>query len=101
MAPKPDFFSETVADPKEAADEEPADVKEEEEVEEVFKPKAKKYNTKFAGLGGGSTCKKCGKGVGFADKVKALGGDWHKDCFRCSTCSMMLRQGEWRENKSN
>jgi len=61
-------------------------------------PRVFQYNSKFANLGGGSTCRKCGKSVGFADKIKALGGEWHKDCFRCSTCSVVLRQGEWREH---
>ncbi|GBG27053.1 SH3 domain-containing kinase-binding protein 1 [Hondaea fermentalgiana] len=55
-----------------------------------------KYNAKFANLGGGSRCATCGKIVGFADKVKALGKEYHTNCFRCSTCSVVLRQGEWR-----
>jgi len=33
---------------------------------------------------GGATCLKCGKTVGFAEKIVALGGAWHKGtCFTC------------------
>jgi len=57
-----------------------------------------KYNSRFANLGGGSRCANCGKIVGFADKVKALGKEYHTNCFRCATCSVVLRQGEWRSH---
>jgi hypothetical protein len=43
-------------------------------------------NKKFAGLGGGAGCRKCGKIVGFADKVKAVGTVWHTNCFRWVDC---------------
>lgn len=56
------------------------------------------YNKKFANLGGGARCKKCDKTVGFADKVAAVGSFFHKECFQCATCSVVLRQGEWREH---
>ena len=60
-----------------------------------------KYNAKFKGLGGGKGCKKCGKPVGFADKVRALNADWHKECFVCSTCNKVLRQGNYKDNKGS
>jgi hypothetical protein len=75
---------------------------EEPEAELVNSKKSNfKYNAKFQALGGGNKCAKCDKTVGFADKVAALGKMYHKECFRCSTCSMVLRQGEWCENNNN
>jgi len=67
---------------------------------EAAAKKGRKYNSRFAHLGGGARCRKCDKIVGFADKVSALNSTWHKDCFRCSTCSMVLRQGQWREHNN-
>mmetsp|Transcript_16571 Transcript_16571/g.18756 ORF Transcript_16571/g.18756 Transcript_16571/m.18756 type:complete len:483 (-) Transcript_16571:966-2414(-) len=61
---------------------------------------AKKVNSKFAHLGrGGETCKVCGKAVGVASRVKALGNFYHKECFTCSTCSKILRQGDFVDHK--
>jgi len=87
----------------EAADEEPLLIQEEASDKRGGKPKGKqyKYNSKFANLGGGSKCAKCNESVGFADKVKALNAEWHTNCFTCSTCSVVLRQGEWRDGKGN
>jgi len=79
---------------------------EEEEEEEEVEPerdteKKFAYNKKFAKLGGGEKCKVCGKSVGYAEKVKAANAIYHKDCFRCSTCSNLLMGGQFREHKGH
>lgn len=49
--------------------------------------KGKSYAAKKFDLGGGDNCRACGKTVGFADKITAMGGKWHKSCFSCQYCS--------------
>lgn len=62
------------------------------------KPQA--AGSRFKNLGGGDKCKKCGKGVGLADKVLGPANTiYHKDCFRCSKCAKRLKPGEFKENK--
>lgn len=59
-----------------------------------------KVNSKFAHLGkGGEVCKVCSKSVGVASRVKALGGVFHVECFTCSTCSKILRLGDFVDHK--
>jgi hypothetical protein len=49
--------------------------------------KGKAYAAPKVAVGGGQGCRKCGKPVGFAEKVTALGGVYHKGtCFACSKC---------------
>lgn len=49
-------------------------------------PAGKATGGSSRGLFGGamSTCHECGNGVGFAEKVSALGETFHKACFTCS-----------------
>merc|ERR1712232_707694 len=106
----------TVGDSKKFADIGKADNDDEEEGEEEEEDddEARKWGTsrtngtgrdrfkvpsKFANLGGGKKCKKCNKIVGFADQVKAAGALWHTNCFRCSTCSKLLKAGDFSETK--
>jgi cysteine/glycine-rich protein len=49
--------------------------------------KGKSYGGKQLAVGGGDSCRACGKAVGFADKITAMGGKWHKSCFTCAYCS--------------
>jgi len=50
--------------------------------------KGKQYGGKNLAVGGGDSCMACGKPVGFADKITAMGGKWHKGtCFVCQYCS--------------
>jgi len=35
-------------------------------------------------------CPRCDKAVYFAEQVKASGKIWHKNCLRCSNCSVLL-----------
>eukprot|EP01099_Mayorella_cantabrigiensis_P002025 TRINITY_DN1882_c0_g1_i1.p1 TRINITY_DN1882_c0_g1~~TRINITY_DN1882_c0_g1_i1.p1 ORF type:complete len:549 (-),score=84.03 TRINITY_DN1882_c0_g1_i1:111-1757(-) len=61
--------------------------------------------TKSANYVGGSSgmdttspkCPICGKSVYFNERIVALGKDYHKDCFKCSACSKVLRAGEYTE----
>ncbi|KAH9256241.1 hypothetical protein BASA81_005462 [Batrachochytrium salamandrivorans] len=56
---------------------------------------------RFAALGGGSTCAKCQKTVGHAEKAKGPGDAvYHKDCLRCSTCDKLLTNGQFSENNN-
>jgi phage FluMu protein Com len=45
-----------------------------------------------------SKCPKCGKTVYFAERVTALGKDWHKLCLKCSTCNKILAPGSVLEH---
>jgi hypothetical protein len=81
----------------------PETVKNEEDVQaeaDSTKKGKVKVNTKLQKLGGGNKCTKCDKTVGFAELVERLGKSYHRECFCCSTCSMVLRQGAWCENSS-
>jgi hypothetical protein len=49
--------------------------------------KGKSYAGKNLAVGGGDSCRQCGKAVGFADKITAIGGKWHKACFTCQYCN--------------
>ena len=44
-------------------------------------------------------CCKCGKVVGFAEKIQALDKCWHKTCFCCTRCLKVLRPGHYVDNK--
>eukprot|EP00761_Pharyngomonas_kirbyi_P012140 gb/GECH01012167.1/.p1 GENE.gb/GECH01012167.1/~~gb/GECH01012167.1/.p1 ORF type:complete len:192 (+),score=31.05 gb/GECH01012167.1/:1-576(+) len=44
-------------------------------------------------------CARCGKPVYFNEKLKALGYEWHKRCFKCTTCGKTLGNGECRDHK--
>lgn len=35
-------------------------------------------------------CPKCSKTVYFAEKVLAIGRNWHKSCLRCESCNNSL-----------
>jgi len=60
----------------------------------------KKVN-KFANLGGGDKCPKCGLSVGHAEKSKGPGQTvWHNKCLRCSTCDKILTGGNFSENSN-
>jgi len=53
-----------------------------------------KIPSKFARLGGGDGCTGCGKSVAFGpERLKALNTTWHKECFKCTKCSKVLRFG--------
>ncbi|GBG29732.1 LIM and SH3 domain protein 1 [Hondaea fermentalgiana] len=43
-------------------------------------------------------CNKCGKTVGFAERLTALDAVWHKDCFRCNECNKRLNKGEFADS---
>ncbi|XP_072165574.1 cysteine-rich protein 1-like [Diadema setosum] len=47
-----------------------------------------------------SLCVKCTKPVYFAEKLVALGHDWHKTCFTCTNeaCNKRLNAGEQLEH---
>lgn len=38
-------------------------------------------------------CAGCGKSVGFGPVIRALGQQWHPQCFRCAGCSQPLTVG--------
>lgn len=44
----------------------------------------------------GNVCELCGKNVTPTQKRKALGHTWHKDCFRCESCGLVLDEGEYK-----
>jgi len=46
------------------------------------------YDTKF----GAQCAANCGRGLG-AQRVKAVGGLWHPECFRCLSCKVNLQGG--------
>eukprot|EP00055_Hartaetosiga_balthica_P016834 m.108299 g.108299 ORF g.108299 m.108299 type:complete len:95 (+) comp9187_c2_seq1:62-346(+) len=46
-------------------------------------------------------CPKCGKTVYFAEKVTALGSDWHKLCLKCTKCNKILANGSFLEHDGN
>lgn len=48
--------------------------------------------------GSGNQCAKCGKSVGFAERITALDATWHKDCFRCAECNKRLNKGEFTDS---
>lgn len=64
-------------------------------------PRRRKFKalSKFAKLGKGKElCKLCDKSVSIGPfGLRAIGSVWHKECFKCGTCSKMLR-GEWLEH---
>ncbi|KAI3636300.1 hypothetical protein MIR68_005652 [Amoeboaphelidium protococcarum] len=43
-------------------------------------------------------CPTCSKQVYFAEKVTALGKDWHRACLKCNKCSKSLTSGKFLEN---
>jgi hypothetical protein len=47
-----------------------------------------------------SGCPKCGKRVYAAERVPALGKDWHKLCLRCWECNVLLHAGGYQEHDS-
>ena len=49
----------------------------------------------------GTGCKKCGKSVGIADKIKAAASEFHKDCFACHECNKVLTLVTYKEDKEH
>jgi len=43
-------------------------------------------------------CYKCGKTLGAAERVHALGEYWHKSCLTCSDCGKILQLGTFYEH---
>mmetsp|Transcript_19986 Transcript_19986/g.24235 ORF Transcript_19986/g.24235 Transcript_19986/m.24235 type:complete len:448 (-) Transcript_19986:1331-2674(-) len=98
LAFAPVYVDEGEALPEKEEEPEPEAVQE-EPARNTRKPR-KKVNARFAHLGrGGETCKVCDKGVGVASRVKALGNFYHAECFTCSTCSKILRLGDFVDHK--
>ena len=60
--------------------------------------RAFQYKSGVHALGGGAGCPRCGRSVGFAEKVSALGKAWHKTCFTCSECKRGLDSGSACDN---
>jgi hypothetical protein len=60
------------------------------DVNKLAGAKGKKYQAKNMKVGGGESCKKCNKSVGFADKIQYLGASYHKTCFRCTECDKTI-----------
>lgn len=56
-------------------------------------------NASFNNVKGG--CRKCGKSVGIADKVKAAASEFHKDCFQCHECNRTLTLVTYKEDKEH
>eukprot|EP00049_Salpingoeca_infusionum_P017189 m.352062 g.352062 ORF g.352062 m.352062 type:complete len:95 (+) comp16430_c0_seq1:118-402(+) len=44
-------------------------------------------------------CPSCDKAVYFAEKVTALGKDWHKMCLKCQKCGKTLANGSFLEHE--
>ncbi|KAL6047378.1 LIM and SH3 domain protein 1 [Balamuthia mandrillaris] len=42
--------------------------------------------------GGGTKCAACNKTVYSTEEFKAMEKTWHKPCFRCASCNVMLQQ---------
>ncbi|KAI3660798.1 hypothetical protein MP638_001847 [Amoeboaphelidium occidentale] len=42
-------------------------------------------------------CPTCTKEVYFAEKVTALGKDWHRACLKCNQCGKALTPGSFNE----
>ena len=40
--------------------------------------------------GGGDKCPRCQKTVYPAEKLSACSAAWHKGCFKCKTCKIIL-----------
>lgn len=40
--------------------------------------------------GGGDKCPRCQKTVYPAEKLAACSASWHKGCFKCKTCKIIL-----------
>lgn len=51
--------------------------------------------------GSSPQCPGCSKSVYFAEQVKAIGKTWHKDCLRCSECSIFLDSSRLTEKDGN
>eukprot|EP01112_Ceratiomyxa_fruticulosa_P002445 TRINITY_DN1255_c0_g1_i1.p1 TRINITY_DN1255_c0_g1~~TRINITY_DN1255_c0_g1_i1.p1 ORF type:complete len:123 (+),score=18.72 TRINITY_DN1255_c0_g1_i1:128-496(+) len=47
-----------------------------------------------------SKCGFCAKTVYFAERVSAAGVDYHKLCFKCSSCKKALEPGKFNERDS-
>ncbi|XP_028811773.1 F-actin-monooxygenase MICAL2 isoform X6 [Denticeps clupeoides] len=45
------------------------------------------------GLGGSDTCHVCKRRVYVVERINTEGLYFHRECFRCSTCNVLLRQG--------
>eukprot|EP01110_Echinostelium_bisporum_P005029 TRINITY_DN22395_c0_g1_i1.p1 TRINITY_DN22395_c0_g1~~TRINITY_DN22395_c0_g1_i1.p1 ORF type:complete len:117 (+),score=46.76 TRINITY_DN22395_c0_g1_i1:53-403(+) len=46
-------------------------------------------------------CPTCTKTVYFAERVQALGKDYHKLCFKCLNCKKLLEVGKFSERDNN
>eukprot|EP00050_Salpingoeca_kvevrii_P005819 m.285841 g.285841 ORF g.285841 m.285841 type:complete len:84 (+) comp11461_c0_seq1:46-297(+) len=44
-------------------------------------------------------CPKCDKDVFFAERVQALGKDWHKLCLKCGKCGKTLDSGKLSDHE--
>ncbi|KAJ3436181.1 lim domain family [Anaeramoeba flamelloides] len=46
-------------------------------------------------------CPKCNRAVYFNEKITALGNDWHKTCFKCTSCNKRLVAGAFNEHDND
>ncbi|KAJ6236192.1 lim domain-containing protein a-related [Anaeramoeba flamelloides] len=45
-------------------------------------------------------CPRCMKAVYFNERITALGRDWHKTCFKCTSCDKRLVSGSFTEHNN-
>ena len=50
---------------------------------------------KKGGSGGSETCHFCGKRVYVVERMSAEGRFFHRSCFRCDYCNILLRLGSY------
>ncbi|ELR24198.1 LIM domain containing protein [Acanthamoeba castellanii str. Neff] len=48
-----------------------------------------------------SKCPTCSKTVYFAERVSALGRDYHRLCLKCKQCTKALQPGQFAENNGS
>uniref|UniRef100_A0AAY4BDF2 F-actin monooxygenase n=1 Tax=Denticeps clupeoides TaxID=299321 RepID=A0AAY4BDF2_9TELE len=58
-----------------------------------FEQSTLRKQVKDLGLGGSDTCHVCKRRVYVVERINTEGLYFHRECFRCSTCNVLLRQG--------